>query len=91
MECIQFSLYELPGLSLAETGPRNIDLLVQHRGRLRGLEVKRTSSPAVTRSMRSAVADLGLRSLDVIHAGEETFPLAKGIRAMAAARTLDDW
>ena len=67
-----------------------IDLLVQHRGRLRGFEVKRTSSPAVTRSMRSAVVDLDLRSLDVIHAGEETFPLAKGVRAVAAARMLDD-
>ena len=67
-----------------------IDLLVQRRGRLRGFEVKRTSSPAVTRSTRSAVADLDLRSLDVIHAGEETFPLAKGIRAVAAARMLDD-
>ena len=67
-----------------------IDLLVQRRGRLRGFEVKRTSSPAVTRSMRSAAADLDLRSLDVIHAGEETFPLAKGIRAVAAARMLDD-
>ena len=67
-----------------------IDLLVQHRGRLRGFEVKRTSSPAATRSMRSAFADLDLRSLDVIHAGEETFPLAKGIRAVAAARMLDD-
>ena len=67
-----------------------IDLLVQRRGRLRGFEVKRTSSPAVTRSMRSAIADLDLRSLDVIHAGEETFPLAKGIRAVAAARMLDD-
>ena len=67
-----------------------IDLLVQRRGRLRGFEVKRTSSPAVTRSMRSAFVDLDLRSLDVIHAGEETFPLAKGIRAVAAARMLDD-
>ena len=67
-----------------------IDLLVQRRGRLRGFEVKRTSSPAVTRSMRSAFADLDLHSLDVIHAGEETFPLAKGIRAVAAARMLDD-
>ena len=27
MEYVQFSLYELPGLSLAETGPGNIDLL----------------------------------------------------------------
>ena len=67
-----------------------IDLIVRRGGRLRGFEVKRTSSPAVTRSMRSAVADLGLRSLDVIHAGEGTFPLAPGVRAVAASRLLDD-
>ena len=67
-----------------------IDLIVQNRGRLRGFEVKRTSSLAITRSMRSAVTDLELHSLDVIHAGEETFPLAKGIRAVAAVRMLED-
>ena len=67
-----------------------IDLVVQRRGRLRGFEIKRTTSPAVTRSMRSALADLDLHSLDVIHAGEETYPLARGIRAIAASRLLDD-
>ena len=67
-----------------------IDLVVQHRGRLRGYEIKRTSAPAATRSMRSAIADLDLRSLDVIHAGEESFPLAKGIRAVAASRLVED-
>lgn len=67
-----------------------IDLIVRRGGRLRGFEVKRTSSPAATRSMRSAVADLDLRSLDVIHAGEGTFPLAPGVRAVAASRLLDD-
>ncbi|MYF30074.1 MAG: ATP-binding protein [Gammaproteobacteria bacterium] len=68
-----------------------IDLVVPDRsGRLRGFEIKRTSSPGVTRSMRTAMADLDLRSLDLIHAGDETFPLAKGIRAVAAARLLDD-
>ena len=67
-----------------------IDLIVHRGGRLRGFEVKRTSSPAVTRSMRSAAADLDLRSLDVIHAGDETFPLARGVRAVAAVRMLDD-
>ena len=68
-----------------------VDLVVPGRGgRLRGFEIKRTSSPGVTRSMRTAIADLDLRSLDLIHAGDETFPLAKGIRALAAARLLDD-
>lgn len=74
----------------AHTGAE-VDLVVPGRaGRLRGFEIKRTSSPTVTRSMRTAMADLDLRSLDVIHAGDETFPLAKGIRAVAAARLLDD-
>ncbi len=68
-----------------------IDLVVQdQRGRLRGFEVKRTSSPAVTRSMRTAMADLGLHSMDLVHAGDDTYRLAKEIRAVAAARLLDD-
>ena len=75
--------------SAARSGA-GIDLVVQHRGRLRGYESKRTSAPAATRSMRSAIADLDLRSLDVIHAGEESFPLARGIRAVAASRLLED-
>ena len=72
------------------SGPE-IDLVVQtDAGRLRGFEVKRTSSPTVTRSMRSAMADLQLRSLDLVHAGDDTFQLAKNIRALAATRLLDD-
>ena len=40
--------------------------------------------------MRNAAADLKLERLDVIHAGAETYPLAEGIRAVAAARILED-
>jgi uncharacterized protein len=61
------------------------------RGRTRrGFEVKRTSQPAVTKSLRIAMQDLALERLDVIHAGEQTFPLARGIRAVAAKRLLED-
>ena len=67
-----------------------IDLLVHQGAHLRAVEVKRTSSPTVTRSMRTAAADLGVTSLDLIHAGGETFPLARGIRAVAAERMLED-
>jgi predicted AAA+ superfamily ATPase len=67
-----------------------LDLLVI-RGRQRlGFEIKRTSSPHITPSMRIALGDLKLNRLDVIHAGEETFPLDKKIRAMALTRLLDD-
>jgi predicted AAA+ superfamily ATPase len=67
-----------------------LDLLVlQGRQRL-GFEVKRTEEPRVTPSMRSALADLHLDHLDVIHAGSETYALAPQIRAVAFARLLTD-
>jgi len=67
-----------------------IDLLVV-RGRTRlGFEIKRTTAPAVTRSMHVALGDLKLRRLDVIHAGAHSFPLAPRIRAVALRRLLED-
>jgi predicted AAA+ superfamily ATPase len=67
-----------------------LDLLVVHGGLRLGFEIKRTTAPRVTPSMRSALIDLKLRRLDVIHAGEQTFPLEKNIRAVAITRLLDD-
>jgi hypothetical protein len=67
-----------------------LDLLVM-RGRQRlGFEFKRTTTPAVTRSMRVAVEDLHLTRLFVVHAGTRSFPLAPGIQALALSRVLED-
>jgi predicted AAA+ superfamily ATPase len=67
----------------ATHGGAELDLLVV-RGRLRmGVEVKRTSSPRLSPSMRAAVSDLKLKRLLVIHAGETTFDLDKQVRAVA--------
>jgi hypothetical protein len=67
-----------------------LDFLVV-RGRTRlGFEIKRTTSPRVTPSMRTALADLDLQRLDVIHAGEDTFPIAPRMRAVALRRMLHD-
>lgn len=41
-----------------------------------------TTAPKATPSMRSALKNLKLDRLDVVHAGEHTFPLAEGIRAI---------
>ena len=60
-----------------------LDLLVERGGRLRGFEIKRTSAPRFTRSLRSVMADLNVSRLDVIHAGADTFPLANGVPALA--------
>ena len=67
-----------------------LDLMIQHRGRRYGFEIKRTTSPRITPSMRSALEDLGLTRLDVVHGGSETFPLSRRIRAVAAKRILLD-
>ena len=67
-----------------------LDLLVVRGARRRGFEIKRTVSPSVTPSMRRALADLRLSSLDVIHAGDRTFPLHERIRAVGLSRMLRD-
>jgi hypothetical protein len=40
--------------------------------------------------MRHALSDLKLKRLDVVHAGETTFPLAENIRAVSFHRLLTD-
>ena len=51
-----------------------------------GVEIKRTAAPRVTPSIRSALSDLGLAEVIVVHAGRESGPLGANVRAVAAAR-----
>ena len=67
-----------------------LDLVVIRGVKRFGFEIKRTSIPRVTPSMRSALDDLGLESIDLIHAGERTFPLMERIRAVAFSRMSED-
>ena len=67
-----------------------LDLLVIWGTRRVGFEIKRTTSPSVTRSMHAAIETLRLDRLDVIHAGEHTFPLRDRIRAVAFERLGQD-
>ena len=59
-----------------------LDLMVVRGRRRLGFEIKRTTAPALTPSMRSALGDLKLDSLTVIHAGDASFPLAARVRAV---------
>jgi predicted AAA+ superfamily ATPase len=67
-----------------------LDLLVVRGRHRRGFEIKHTDSPVVTPSMRSAMENLRLDHLDVVHVGDQTFPLADGIRAVAISRLHED-
>jgi predicted AAA+ superfamily ATPase len=67
-----------------------LDLLVI-KGKTRiGFEIKRTTAPAITPSMRIAYSDLKLHRIDVIHAGENTFQLSEKIRAVALTNLSKD-
>ena len=61
-----------------------IDMIVQRGTELIGIEIKRTSSPSVTKSIRSALADLELTAVRIIHAGKESYPLTEKVRAVSA-------
>lgn len=74
----------------ATHGGAELDLLIVRGNRKLGFEFKRTDAPRTTRSMRIALADLRLDRLDVVHAGEHTFPLDERIRAVALRRVLTD-
>jgi predicted AAA+ superfamily ATPase len=67
-----------------------LDLLVMSGGGRRGFEVKLTDAPTLTPSMRSAVADLKLDRLDVLHSGSRTFSLGERTYAVSMRRLLED-
>jgi hypothetical protein len=67
-----------------------LDLLVVEGTRRRGFEFKRSDAPGITKSMRIALDDLGLDTLDIVHAGKSTYPLADRIRAVAISRVTTD-
>ena len=73
----------------AHTGAE-VDLLVIRGRERRAFEIKRASAPRTTRSMHTAIEDLGLDRLDVIHGGRDTYPLRDRIRAVSIFRIHED-
>ena len=67
-----------------------LDLLVVRGRRRYGFEFKHTDAPGVTKSMRIALAELGLERLDIIHVGKDSFPLTERIRAVSIGRLQGD-
>lgn len=62
-----------------------LDLLVVRDGQRLGFEIKRTDAPRLTPSMRSALDNLKLDRLYLIHAGRQGWPLAERIEALPLA------
>ena len=62
-----------------------LDLLVVQGTTRLGFEIKRTTQPRATRSLRSAIESLSLSRTYVVHAGRESFPIAADVEALSAS------
>ncbi len=67
-----------------------IDLFVIHRGRRLGFEIKLADAPRVSRSMRTAIDDLGLDRLYVVVPSGPTYELEERITVTALAALASD-
>lgn len=59
-----------------------IDLILRKRGKLFGVECKRTDAPRMTPSIRNALENLGLEQVIVIYPGTKRFPIAPAVEAI---------
>jgi len=73
----------------ATHGGAELDLLIVKGNKRLGFEFKRTETPKASPSMKIALEDLNLERLEVVHAGKETFPLGRAIRAIAMQELLN--
>lgn len=60
-----------------------LDLLILKGTKKFGFEIKYTNTPKVTTSMKSAIDNLNLSKLTVIHAGDSSFPLSDKVEAVS--------
>ena len=68
-------------------GGAEIDLVVDRgAGEVWAVEIKRSTAPSVSRGFYSACEDLKPTRKLVVHAGDESFPLARDVEAVALPR-----
>ena len=68
-------------------GGAEIDLVVDMgAGEIWAMEIKRSTAPSVSRGFHSACEDLKPKRKLVVHGGDESFPLAKDVEAVALSR-----
>ena len=65
-------------------------MIVNSGGRIRGFEIKRTLSPKITGSIRSALVDLQLDRVDIIYPGSDSYALSDHVNAVSASRIMSD-
>jgi len=64
----------------ATHGDAELDLLIVRGSKKTAFEFKYTSTPRVTRSMHSALADLDLERITIVCPGDSAYPLTESVR-----------
>lgn len=82
LEQLALHLGSTPLYFWATHGGGEVDVVFERRGRRIGVEIKRTSTPKIQRSMRSAIDDISLDRLYVVYPGRERFDLAADVEAI---------
>ena len=59
-----------------------IDLILQQRGRLYGIECKRADAPRITPSIRTALTDVGLEQVVILYPGTARYPLSDRVEVV---------
>jgi uncharacterized protein len=59
-----------------------LDLVFAKKGKLYGIEVKYSSAPSLTPSIRSAFSELSLKHLWMLYPGEESYPLSRNVTVL---------
>ena len=73
----------------ATHGGAEIDLILLKRGRMLGVECKRTDAPRITPSMRTALAELKLEQIAVVYPGTKRYPVAERVAAVPLEAVAD--
>jgi uncharacterized protein len=72
----------------AHTGAE-LDLVFQKKDRLCGVEIKFSEVPKITRSIRSAIEELGLEHVYIVFPGNDLYPMDDHITAVGLKRIYD--
>ncbi len=62
-----------------------IDLVLQIDGSLYGVECKRTDAPRLTKSIQTALTDLGLKRVAIVYPGRKRYSVGDGVEAVPFA------
>lgn len=83
LEAHQLSFYRA-------AGGAEIDLLVERDGETWAIEIKRTSTPKLTRGFHSACEDLQPARAFFVYGGQERYRLADGVEAIGLRELLNE-